>query len=55
MILDPFTRRTDGRRFTLEQLEEAWQWVQADKQRNELGLCYVAFPDNMTTLKATLN
>lgn len=27
-ILDPFTRRTDERFFTSEQLDEAWQWVQ---------------------------
>ncbi len=43
MILDPFTRRTDGRCFTLEQLEEAWQWVQADKQRNELVVMLCGF------------
>ena len=30
-ILDPFTRRTDERFFTLEQLEEGWQWIQEDE------------------------
>jgi hypothetical protein len=28
-IMDPFTRRTDERYFSLAQLEEAWQWVKA--------------------------
>lgn len=27
-IMDPFTRRTDERFFVLDQLDEAWQWVQ---------------------------
>jgi len=27
-IMDPFTRRTDERFFNLDQLDEAWQWVQ---------------------------
>ena len=27
-IMDPFTRRTDERFFELDQLDEAWQWVQ---------------------------
>jgi hypothetical protein len=26
--MDPFTRRTDERFFDLEQLDEAWQWIQ---------------------------
>ncbi len=28
-VIDPFTRRTDERYFDLDQLDEAWQWVQA--------------------------
>lgn len=29
-LLDPFTRHTDERTFTLDQLDEAWAWVKGD-------------------------